>query len=113
MQEYTSAVKEKSTFKVTCAWKNAAGTAVTPDSATWKLTDESGTVVNSRTAVSISSPSTTNDIILSGLDLAILSATDSGKRILTVEAVYDSDEGDNLPLKDEYIFYIENLTNVS
>ena len=112
-QEYTTPVKEKSTIKVTCAWKNAAGTAVTPDSATWTLTNEDGDTVNSRSEVSISSLSTTNDIVLSGLDLAILSATENGKRILTAEAIYDSDEGSNLPLKDEYTFYIENLTNVT
>lgn len=112
-QEYTEKVKEKSTFKITCAWKNAAGTAVTPDSATWKLTNESGTVINSRTAVSITGLSTTNDIILSGSDLALQSTTDNGKRIVTVEAVYDSDEGSNLPLKDEYTFTVENLLNVT
>lgn len=112
-QEYTTAVKEESTFKITCAWKNAAGTAVTPDSATWTLTDEAGTVINSRTAVSIASMATTNDIVLSGNDLAIQSATDNGKRIVTILAIYDSDEGTNLPLKDEYYFTIENLLNVT
>ena len=110
MQEYTEAVKEKSTFKITCTWKNTAGTAVTPDSAIWTLTDEDGTVINSREDVSIATPSTTNDIILSGDDLAF---SGNGKRVVTTEAVYDSDEGNNLTLKDEYIFYIEDLLNVT
>ena len=112
-QEYTDKVKEESTFKVTCAWKNSAGTAVTPDSATWTLTTEDGDTVNSRSEVSISSLSTTNDIVLSGDDLAFQSATESGKRKLTVEAIYDSDEGNNLPLKDEYTFWLGNLLNVT
>jgi len=112
-QEYTEKVKEEGTFVVTCAWKDSNGTAVTPDSATWTLTDEDGDTINSRSEVSISSPATTNDIVLSGDDLAIQATTDNGKRILTAEAIYDSDEGSNLPLKDEYIFYIENLTNVT
>lgn len=113
MQKFVGEVNEQSTFKVTCAWKASGDTAVTPDSATWTETDEDGTVINSREDVSITGLSTTNDIVLSGDDLAIQSSTDNGKRILTVEAVYDSDDGNNLPLKDEYTFRIRNLVNVT
>lgn len=101
---------EESTFVVTVAFTNAAGTAVTPKSATWSLLDKDGAVVNSRDAVTISSLSTTVDIVLSGNDLQ---RADGKTRKLLVEAVYDSDEGSDLPLKDELTFQIYNLAGVS
>lgn len=112
-QEYNKPVREKSTIKVTCAWKNAAGTAVTPDSATWTLTDEGGDTINSRSEISIAAPSTTNDVVLSGDDLALQSTTENGKRFFMAEAIYDSDEGNDLPLKDQLTFYVKDLLNVT
>jgi hypothetical protein len=53
------------------------------------------------------------DIVLSGADLALSGARDTGGRVLTVEAVYDSTEGLNLPLKDDVNFRIVPLVKVA
>jgi len=102
---------ELSTYVITVAFTDEAGAAVTPDSITWDLTDSDGNVVNSRQTVAIAVPAASNNIVLSGADLAIPRAEILG-RILTVEAVYDSSMGNNLPFKDEVIFEILPLKNV-
>ena len=53
--------------------------------------------------------------MLSGDDLAIQSG-ETGATVLrkfAVEATYDSDAGQDLPLKDEATFPINNLTAIS
>jgi hypothetical protein len=105
----TQAVEE-STAVVTVSFFNAAGTAVTPTSATWTLTDKDGTVINNRNAVTISSLSTSVTIVLSGDDLRI---ADGKTRKLLVQAIYSSTEGDDLPLNDELEFQIQRLVGVS
>lgn len=102
---------EKSTYVITLPWKDEDGNAMTPDSATWTLTDTSGNVINSRSSVSITPIATTNYVVLSGDDLAIPRPGILG-RVLTVEAVYDSTYGTNLPFKDEVVFEILPLVNV-
>lgn len=80
----------------------------TPTTMTWTLTDEDGTVINSRSAVSVSSPSTTNTITLTGDDLA-LSDVKKTRRIFTVTGTYNS--GAN-KFSDECQFDIDNLLNI-
>jgi hypothetical protein len=107
----TTKAVEKSTYIISCAFKDAAGDAVVPDSITWTLTDENGNVVNDREDVA-PTPAESIDIVLSGDDLAVLANT-SDLRIVTIEWVYDSTEGNNLPGKDEARFRIVDLKNVS
>ena len=102
---------ERSTYVVTIAFSDEAGSAVVPDSITWDLTDTSGNVVNSRLAVAIALPAASVDIVLSGVDLAIQRPGILG-RVLTIEAVYDSDSGDDLPFKDEIRFQMLPLLMV-
>jgi len=100
---------EEGTGVFTCAFKDETGAGVTPSSANWTLTDTSGTVINSRDAVTISSLAASVDVVLSGDDLA-LSSGFSGtaeERVLTVEYVYDSDAGSDLPGKGECHFFID------
>jgi hypothetical protein len=105
---------EKSTYVITLAFANKAGTPVTPDSATWTLTDGAGTVINSRSAVVIAPLAASVDVVLSGLDLAMgVTETSYGNRLLTVQAVYSSTEGNSLPLKEEYQFMIRGLQVVT
>lgn len=108
----TNAV-ERSTYVVTAAFTDKAGAAVTPDSIAWTLTDERGRVVNSRNAVAIAVPASSVDIVLSDADLALSGARDTGGRVLTVKAVYDSTEGTNLTLNDEVNFRIVPLVKVA
>ena len=102
---------ERSTYVVTVAFTDEDGTAVTPDSITWDLTDSQGNAINSRTSVAIAVPAASNNIVLSGADLAIPRPGDLW-RIMTIEAVYDSSMGSNLPFKDEITFEVLPLTNV-
>ena len=100
--------REKGTFVVKVTFTDEAGTAVTPDSINWTLTNTAGTVINSRTQVSVASPASTIYIVLTALDLAIPDAEDL-LRIVTVEIVYDSDRGNDLPQKDEDNFTMKPL----
>lgn len=102
---------EKSTYKITCAFTDDDGTAVNPASLTWTLVNDAGTVVNSRLDVSVVSPTTPVDIILSGDDLDI--STYGKQRLLTLTATYNSTAGSGLPLKSEVSFLVDNLKMVT
>ena len=110
----TTEAVEESTYVVTLAFADKAGAAVTPDSATWTLTDGAGTVINSRSGVTIAPLAASVDVVLSGLDLAMQPLeTSYGNRLFTVQAVYSSTEGASLPLKEEYQFMIRGLAVVT
>lgn len=101
---------ERGTFAVDIAFTDEEGESSVPNSGlVWKLTNTLGTVVNSRTAVAISSASTVT-IVLSGADLDL---DDGNERFVTVEGTYTSDLGENLPIKDEVRFYIRDLQGVT
>ena len=111
--ETSTLAVEKSTFVVTAAFTDEDDDAVIPNSGlTWTLTDISGNVINSRTAVAIASAASVN-IVLSGLDLAIQSATDNKLRVLLVEGTYDSALGNNLPILDQFKFMIADLAGIA
>jgi hypothetical protein len=109
----TTTAEEESTYLISAAFTDENDVAVVPDTITWTLTDADGNVINSREDVSVSSPAASVDIVLSGDDLG-LQAGETGDvvRILTIEATYDSDAGDDLPLKDKATFIIKNLEAV-
>ena len=100
---------EESTFIVSAAFTDEAGTAVIPATITWTLTDINGVVINSREDVSIT-PAATIYIVLTGDDLA--ASSDFKERIVTVSATYNSDYGTGLSLKAAAIFDLENLVAV-
>jgi len=106
--------KEKGTYGIVATFKDDAGNAVAPDTATWTLTDEDGTVINSREDVEISSPESSETVVLSGDDLQIQSK-ESGDvvRVFTIEATYTSSLGSGLPLNGSCRFVIDNLAAVS
>jgi len=115
MTVLTEIAKEKSTYVVTCVMTDSTGAAVIPSSITWTLSKDADTIINDRENVEVSVPASTIKIVLSGNDLAVLPSENntSVERILTVNAVYDSDLGSNLPIKDSAKFWIENITNVA
>lgn len=93
----------KSTYVVPLTFRDAAGAAVVPDSVLWTLTDpDTGTVINSREDVS-ETPAAEIEVVLSGDDI---DSADGRERKLAVAAVYDSDEGQNLPLLVNVRFWI-------
>ncbi len=103
---------ERSTFVISASFTDEAGEAVAPTSITWTLTDDYGTIINSREGEAVT-PATSVDIVLSGADLAITEASASVIRKMTVEATYNSSFGTGLPLKDQVTFQIDNLTAVT
>jgi len=114
--ELEEIAREESTYIITCAFVDEDDDAVTPDAdtITWSLMDTNGNIINSREDVAIASLSSI-DVVLSGDDLAIQTGETGGfvSRRFLVKAVFDSDAGNNLPLRDEAIFSLENLTGVS
>ena len=95
---------------ITITFKDEAGDAVSPESATWSLTDGDGVVVNSREDVTISSPTATEKISLSGDDLLY---SDGEKRYLVVEATYTSSITSTvLPLNTGVWFRVVDLPSV-
>lgn len=107
--------QEKSTYVVTCNFKDEDGQDVIPTSAVWTLTDEDGTVINSREDVAITPLAATVNIVLSGADLQVDTGFSGAaqERTITVEAVYDSTLGTGLTLKAACKFNIENLIAVT
>jgi hypothetical protein len=104
---------EESTFVATATFKDEDGTEITPNSVTWTLTDEEGTVINSKEDET-ETPATTVNIVLSGDDLALQSGEGyEGFRKLLVYGTYNSDLGSNLPYKAEARFKVINLEKVT
>lgn len=104
---------EESTFIITLAFTDEEGDPIAPDTMTWSLVDNSGAVINDREDVVIVSPEITEDIVLSGDDLALAHGWSEEERYLVMVGTYTSNAGDGLPLKDELKFYVENLKKVS
>lgn len=101
--------KERSSFLIEASFYDADGAAVTPTSAVWTLSDVHGAVINGRLRVPFSPLGQTVRVVLSGADLALQDDNDSGKRLLTIEAVYSSTIGSDLPLNEEALFEIQPL----
>lgn len=103
---------EKSTKMIIISFFDENDIAKDPESMKWTLTDASGNVINEREDVAVVDPSSVETIVLSGDDLAIISDTDNGKRLFTVEATYNSELGDGLTLNGEANFTIINLVAI-
>ncbi len=100
-----------STLVITAQMTDEDGNAIPDediDSLTWTLTDTSGNVVNNRQDVAISSPAASQDIILSGDDLAV-DGLSRVTRVLTLAGTYTSDLGAGMPLTGGILFEIEPL----
>ena len=111
MEVLTTYAIEQGTYVITAAFTDEDGNAETPTSITWTLTDESGTVINSRLNVSVLSPASTINIVLSGDDLTLDEGVGTN-RIILFEWVYDSDLGSGLPGKGQGKFPIEAAVGV-
>ena len=105
-------VEEKSTLAILVEFFDETGTAVTPTSASFTLTNEAGSIVNSRNQSAISPADGSAVVVLTGNDLA-LTAGENGKRKLLVLATYNSTNGSGLSLRKEYDFSVINLVGVT
>lgn len=104
---------ERSTYVVVARFLDADGAEVVPSSAVWTLTDTAGTIINGRSQVPFLPLAATVQAVLSNSDLALSGDSDSGQRLITIEAIYSSDLGGNLPIKEAAIFGVKSLIAVS
>ena len=106
----TDKVNEESVLPLVLTFKDEDGTVMSPTLVKWSLSEADGTIINSRTDVTLSGPP--YNLVLSGDDTALQGADDNLERRLTIRAVYTSDYGAGLKLNREIQFYIEPLVNV-
>ena len=105
--ELTPDAVKSSTFAINIVVKDEDGSAIIPATAKWKLTDEEGTVINSRSEVPISSPSESMDVVLSGNDLSFqTSENDIAYRRFIAWGTYNSDLGTGLPFYGSTTFRV-------
>jgi hypothetical protein len=102
--------EENGTYIVTVTFKNEYGVDVTPTAASWSLVDKNGNTINSRSNVSIESPSSTETIVLSGNDLALWGES-YANRWMVFSATYNSANGTGLPLKKSVRFTVVQQLN--
>jgi len=107
MLRITITPAENGTAKVTATFTDEANNPVTPINIRWSLSDNQGTIINSRHNVSVT-PASTTTWLLSGADLAIANVN-KRDRLLTILAHYNSTLGSNLPLNVQVSFTIEKF----
>ena len=106
----TTQAIEESTYVVTFTFKDEDGVAMTPNSITEKLTDLSGTVINS---ISRSvTPASVLTIVYTGDDLT-LSEGVGRKRLCTVSGTYDSSYGTSLSYVETAKFEIRDILTIT
>lgn len=102
-------VSEKSTLVLRITFLDEDDQLVVPTAASWTLTDKDGLVINERRDVPISPLAAIVNLVLYGDDLALAGAAASKyKRIVTIQATYDSSIGTNLPLTEEVMFQVQS-----
>ena len=103
---------EKSAYGITVSFFDSDDAAATPKTLTWSLTDSAGAVINDRKDIEISTPESTETIVLKGDDLQMIDAgRDSERRLLIISATYDDAVlGNDCPLREEIRFIVANLT---
>ena len=112
MSTKLKAAIEKSTKMIVVSFFDESDTAKDPESMKWTLTDTLGNIINEREDVVVANPSSVETIVLTGNDLAIISDTDNGKRLFTVESTYNSELGSGLTLNGEANFTVINLVEI-
>lgn len=98
-------------FNIACTDDGAADAAIAPKTLTWTLLNQSGDIINTKEDEAISSPTSSENVVLSNADLALISGETASKvtRVFIVEGTYDCDlTGGELPLKARSYFTLEN-----
>jgi len=102
---------EEGMLAIIATYKDHEGSAVTPVTMAWTLSDVNGTTVNSRSAVAIAVPTAADTIVLNGDDLPT-SGSDR-ELICTFQGTYNHADGNGLKLKESVRFWVENLVVVT
>lgn len=107
MQVIEEVADEGSSFYPTITFRDENDQAMTPDTLKWKLTDPAGNIINGRSEVTISSPSSSVTIALGGADLEVL-GDHMAARILTLWGTYTSTtHGAGRPFAFQVQFHIQ------
>jgi hypothetical protein len=106
-------VDQRDTVDFEVSFTDETDTAVIPTSADWTLTDDEGTIINSRHAVAIAVPAVTVHITIGGDDTDLLSSTDSLVRMLYVRWIYNSSLGAGKQGHKEIRFKIIPITHLA
>jgi len=105
--------REEGTFPLVVTPTYKSGTVTVgfkPGTAAWTLSDTDGSVINSRSSVSLT-PASSMSIVLKGDDLAITGDDRKTVKVL-VEGTYNSTTfGNDLPYTEEATIIIDNLVN--
>jgi hypothetical protein len=102
-------VTEQGTINFEIDFYDETDAVVIPPAIDWTLTDDQGTIVNARHAVSVAVPAATINITLTGSDTAVLSTTDSLVRLLYLNWTYNSSLGAGLQGHEQVKFMIVDL----
>lgn len=105
-----TSAKEGNTYIISYAFYDEAGSSMTPVSASWNLKDNLGNIVNNRSAVSIITPSSSGNIVLTKEDLRY-EKNSSTFRIFTLSATYESVYASGCTVAESAIFDIDPLIN--
>lgn len=109
--QLTTKAEEGSTYIIRATYYDEDGNAVTPATVTWTLTNGDGDIVNSREDISISTPSTYNDIVLGAADTKCSSFKDETRKLI-LEYTYDSAAGTGLPGTAQVSFIVQKILTV-
>ena len=111
IEELDMLAYEGDTYPINVTFRDDAGELMVPDTLSWTLTDAEGTVQNDQANVTVDTPMSSVDIVLSGDDLqthrAALGAVVT--RLLTLSGTFSSDLGDDLPIYRTVKFKLVNL----
>lgn len=103
--------KEKGTYIAVVTFRDPDQALVVPTAATWTLTDIGGAVINSKSAVAITPLASASNLVLSGDDLPVRA---NNELVILVEGTFNSvTYGNNLPIKDEVHFFVDDLIKVA
>ena len=86
----TTEAKEKGTYIITYSPTDHNGVAISPETLHWTLLNVNNEVINNRENVVISSPDTSNSVVLVGDDLAIDSGNLSTVRKIVFKGTYNA-----------------------
>lgn len=90
------------TVVLSASFKDEDGNVVVPNTLTYTLLNKHKEIINSKEDISIT-PASSVDVTLSGNDLPV------GKHYFIIEGTYNSDAGNDLPLKGYATFTVKRL----
>ena len=101
--------QEEGTYYITISCKNKNGVLTAPSVLKWTLTDLNGTTINDRKDVNVASPSHTEELTLTGDDLALQSG-EIGMEVQRVLLITGTLDAQNLV--GRVYFTIDNMEGI-